>query len=131
MKLIVATVRSDKLDAVVQALRAEPGVSVLNVTRVADVREPSSRELWRGLEVRVPRPRLRLEVIVVNETLVSSTVRSISRAAATNGAGRVGDGDIVVMPVDDYLRLPVVEQEHWSEDEAAVDTLPPISLDRV
>jgi nitrogen regulatory protein P-II 1 len=130
MKLIIAIVRPERLEAV-QAALGEPGVSLLSVSKAADVKEPTPRELWRGLEVRVPRPRLRLEVAVVNETLLSSTVRAISHAAVGNGRGRAGDGEIFVTPMDDYFRIPVAEVESAAADDEGDHAIPPINLDRV
>ncbi len=103
MKLIVASIRPDRLEAV-QASLDEPGVSLLSVIQAIDPRAPGQRESYRGLEVRLPQPRLRVEIVVVNEALVERTVDAVARAAAAGPGSRerTSDGDILVVPLERY-----------------------------
>ena len=105
-----------------------PGVCLLSVSQASDVREPGPRARYRGLEVRVARPRLRLEVVVINEALVQWAVGNMARAAATNDAQRLGDGDILIIPLDEHVRIAAVSQEERPDDKAYAGSLPPINL---
>jgi nitrogen regulatory protein PII len=131
MKLLVAMIRPEMLEAVQEALD-EPGVCLLAVSRAADPREPCARERYRGLEVRLPWPRLRIEVVVVNEALVDWAVNTIARAASSPDAARQGNGDILVMPVDDHVRISArPRKEPASDDVAPARTSPPFDLRRL
>ncbi|HUL79436.1 MAG TPA: P-II family nitrogen regulator [Vicinamibacteria bacterium] len=131
MKLIVAMIRPDKLEAVQEALD-EPGVGLLAVSQAVDPREPCPRSFYRGLQVRLPRVRLRIEVVVVNEALVEWAKGAIARAGSSNDQDRLGAGDILVMPLDEHVRI---SRPAW--DEAAPDdmehggALPPLELGRL
>jgi nitrogen regulatory protein PII len=129
VKLVVAFVRPEKLEGVQEAL-TEPGVCLLSVSQANEVREPSPRALYRGLEVRTARPRLRLEVVVVNETLVSWVVDAIARVAATNEGRGLSDGDILILPLDECVRIAAARQEEGADAGACTGSLPPLSLDR-
>jgi nitrogen regulatory protein P-II 1 len=108
MKLIVAVIRPEKLDAVAVALE-DQDVCVLSVSQVlGDGREPGYTEVYRGREVRVRRPKLRLE-IVAEDILVNGAVEALTRAAAPGGPWRSGDGQVLVLPVD--ASVPICERE--------------------
>src|SRR5262245_60728424 len=103
MKLIVAIIRPECLE-VVQAALQEAGAALLSVSQVVgDGREPGFTEIYRGREVRVRRPKLRLEV-AADETLVPRAVDAIARAAATGDPG--GVGNVFVMHLDECVGIP-------------------------
>jgi nitrogen regulatory protein P-II 1 len=115
MKLVVAIVRPDKLNEILEALyRAD--VRGLTVTRArGHGGETESVETYRGTTVKVElHDKIRLE-IGVSDHFVEPTVRAILAAGRT---GEVGDGKIFVLPVEKVYRIRTGE-----EDQAAVTPL--------
>jgi nitrogen regulatory protein P-II 1 len=110
MKLIVAIIRTDKLDDVQKAL-AERDVYLMTVSEVRGCgRQKGYTEMYRGQEVQIKLlPKLKLE-IAVNEPFVEATVEAIVHAARTGDAGNVGDGKIFVIPLDDCVRIRTGER---------------------
>src|SRR5262249_32969025 len=105
MKLIVAIIRPEKLEAV-QASLQEPEECLVSVSQVVgNGRDPGFTELYRGREVRVPRPKLRLE-IAVHDAQVQGAVEAIARAGFTDDSGHLGRGNIFVMHLDEDVRIP-------------------------
>lgn len=102
MKLIVAIIRPEELEGIRAALD-EPGVSLacISQAQVIDGHAPRSTAIYRGVNVRVPHPRLRLEVVVVNEALVSRVLDAIIRIGHRDDSGHVGDAKVFVMPLDE------------------------------
>jgi len=117
MKLIIAIIRPDKLNDVLEALyRAE--VRGLTASRVMGHGGETERvENYRGTTVKVGlQEKVRLE-IGVSEPFVDITVQAILASART---GDVGDGKVFVLDVDQVHRIRTGER-----DEAAVTpTLP-------
>ena len=112
MKLIVAIIRPDKLNDVLESLyRAE--VKGLTVSRVlGHGGETDAVETYRGTTVKMElHEKVRIEIGVSNP-FVEITVRAILDAACT---GDVGDGKIFVVPVENVYRIRTKEK-----DEAAV-----------
>lgn len=112
MKLIVAIVRPDKLNDVLEALyRAD--VRGLTVSRVMGHGGETERvENYRGATVKVGlQEKVRIE-IGVSDHFVGVTVKAILGAART---GDVGDGKVFVLDVDQVHRIRTGER-----DEAAV-----------
>jgi nitrogen regulatory protein P-II 1 len=112
MKLIVAIIRPDSLNSVLEQLyRAE--VRGLTVSRVlGHGGETEQVETYRGATVKVAlQEKVRLE-IGVSEPFVEITVRAILESAHT---GEVGDGKVFVLPVESVYRIRTGER-----DEAAV-----------
>jgi len=121
MKLIVAVVRPERLNAVLEELfRAE--VRGLTLSRVhGHGGEMDEVQTYRGTTVKMELvEKVRLE-IGVSEPFVERTVESIRAAAAT---GEVGDGKIFVLPVESVVRIRTGER-----DEEAVTPIasPPAS----
>jgi nitrogen regulatory protein P-II 1 len=117
MKLIVAVVRPERLNAVLEALfHAE--VRGLTLSRVhGHGGETESVQTYRGTTVKMELvEKVRLE-IGVSETFVDVTVEAIRAAAAT---GEVGDGKIFVLPVERVVRIRTGER-----DEQAVTPVEP------
>jgi nitrogen regulatory protein P-II 1 len=112
MKQIVAVIKPFKLDEVREAL-AEMGVSGLTVTEVKGFgRQKGHTELYRGAEYVVDfLPKVKVEVVVKGED-VERCIDAILRAAKT---GKIGDGKIFVMPIEQVVRIRTGET-----DEAAV-----------
>jgi nitrogen regulatory protein P-II 1 len=107
VKKIEAVIKPFKLDEVKEALH-DVGVSGMTVTEVKGFgRQKGHTELYRGAEYVVDfLPKVKLEV-VVEDGLAPRAVEAIANAART---GRIGDGKIFVLPVDNVVRIRTGEQ---------------------
>jgi nitrogen regulatory protein P-II 1 len=112
MKLVVAIVRPERLNAVLEEL-FKADVQGLTISRVdGHGGERQQVETFRGTTVKMElSDKVRLEIAVSND-FVDRTVQAILRSAQT---GQVGDGKIFVMPVEKIYRIRTGEQ-----DESAV-----------
>ena len=102
MKQITAIVKPFKLEEVREGL-AECGVTGLTVTEVKGFgRQKGHTELYRGAEYVVDfLPKVKVEVVVEDEQ-VQRAVEAIEASART---GRIGDGKIFVLPVEQAIRI--------------------------
>jgi nitrogen regulatory protein P-II 2 len=102
MKLIIAIVKPFKLDEVREALVAA-GVEGLTISEVKGYgRQKGQTEIYRGAEYQVNFvPKVKLEAVVDDES-VAGAVEAIRSAAAT---GKIGDGKIFVLDVQDAVRI--------------------------
>ena len=102
MKLIMAIVKPFKLDEVREALGAA-GVEGMTISEVKGYgRQKGQTEIYRGAEYTVNFvPKVQVEV-VVDDSGVAKTIEAIKAAAAT---GKIGDGKIFVINVEDALRI--------------------------
>ena len=102
MKQVTAIIKPFKLDEVREAL-AEVGVNGLTVTEVKGFgRQKGHTELYRGAEYVVDfLPKIRVEM-VIPDSMVDDVIESIVKAART---GKIGDGKIFVMPVEQAIRI--------------------------
>ncbi len=120
MKLIIAVIRPDKLNEVLEALyHAE--VRGLTASRVMGHGGETERvETYRGTTVKMGlQEKVRLE-IGVSEPFVDVTVQAILAAART---GDVGDGKVFVVDVEQVHRIRTGER-----DEAAVTPATPAAV---
>jgi nitrogen regulatory protein PII len=108
MKFVIAFIKPFKLDDVKEALKAA-GVSGMSVGDVSGFgRQSGQTEVYRGAEYEVDFvPKVRIEVLVPEE-LVAGVVAAIETAART---GDIGDGKIVVLPVDQVVRIRTGERD--------------------
>ena len=107
MKKVEAVIKPFKLDEVKESLS---GIGVQGIT-VSEVkgfgRQKGHTELYRGAEYVVDfLPKVKLEIIVKDD-MVTKVVEAISKAAKT---GRIGDGKIFVLPIEDVLRIRTGER---------------------
>lgn len=112
MKLIVAIIRPEKLNEVLEALYLAEvrGLTVSSVQGHGG--ELEQVETYRGTTVKLNlHPKVRLE-IGVSEPFVERTVQILLQSART---GEVGDGKVFVLPVETVYRIRTGEA-----DEAAV-----------
>ena len=102
MKQIIAIIKPFKLDDVREGL-SEIGVQGITVTEVKGFgRQKGHTELYRGAEYVVDfLPKVKIET-VVNDELVDQVIEEITKAART---GKIGDGKIFVMNVDQAIRI--------------------------
>ena len=107
MKLVTAIIKPFKLDEVREALSAI-GVQGITVTEVKGFgRQKGHTELYRGAEYVVDfLPKVKIEV-VCEDDLVERAVEAITNAART---GRIGDGKIFIIPVEDAVRIRTGER---------------------
>ena len=102
MKKIEAIIKPFKLDEVKDAI-SELGIQGMTVSEVKGFgRQKGHTELYRGAEYVVDfLPKIKIELIVKDED-VKRVVDAIYNAAKT---GRIGDGKIFVVPVDEVIRI--------------------------
>ena len=112
MKLVVAVIRQEKLNDVLEAL-FRANVAGLTISRVQGHGGETERvETYRGTTVKMElTEKVRLD-IGVSDHFVEPTVNAILDGART---GDVGDGKIFVLPVERVVRIRTGE-----EDRAAV-----------
>ena len=102
MRLVTAIIKPFKLDEVKQALEAF-GITGMTVSEASGYgRQRGHSEVYRGAEYTVDFvPKVRLEV-VVDDIDADAVVAVILKAAQT---GRIGDGKIWTVPVEDVARV--------------------------
>jgi nitrogen regulatory protein P-II 1 len=107
MKKIEAIIKPFKLEDVKEAL-SSIGVQGMTVTEVKGFgRQKGHTEIYRGSEYTVDfLPKLKLE-IVLPDNAVEAAVGAINKSAKT---GKIGDGKIFVMPVEQALRIRTEER---------------------
>ena len=107
MKKIEAIIKPFKLDEVKDALNAI-GVQGITVTEVKGFgRQKGHTELYRGAEYVVDfLPKVKREIIAA-DNLVAKIIETIETAAKT---GRIGDGKIFIIPVEDVVRIRTGER---------------------
>lgn len=110
MKMIVAIIRPERLEAVQAALN-ERDVYLMTVSDVRGCgRQRGLTEVYRGAEVQVRLlPKLKLE-IAINDAFVEATIEAIIHASRTAPTGKIGDGKIFVLPLDDCIRIRTGER---------------------
>jgi nitrogen regulatory protein P-II 2 len=108
MKLVVAIIKPFKLEEVRDALDAI-GVHGMTITEVKGYgRQKGHTEIYRGAEYAVNfLPKLRVEVAVMADE-ADRVVEAISGAAKT---GQIGDGKILVTPIERTVRIRTGETD--------------------
>ena len=107
MKKIEAIIKPFKLDEVKDAL-SEIGLKGITVVEAKGFgRQKGHTELYRGAEYIVDfLPKVKLE-IVVDDEMLDRAVEAIQVAAHT---GRIGDGKIFIVTVEDVVRVRTGER---------------------
>ncbi len=107
MKKIEAVIKPFKLDDVKEALN-EIGIQGMTISEVKGYgRQKGHKEIYRGAEYVVDFiPKIKLE-IVVESSWVDQVVEKIQQAALT---GKLGDGKIFVLPVEEAVRVRTGEK---------------------
>ena len=102
MKLVVAVIKPFKLEEVREALTAL-GVQGLMVSEVKGYgRQSGHTEIYRGAEYVVNFvPKIKLE-LVVPDAVLPAVVETLSATART---GKIGDGKVFVIPVEQAMRV--------------------------
>ena len=109
MKLITAIIKPHQLDEVKEALEAY-GISGMTISEASGYgRQRGHSEVYRGAEYTVDFvPKVRVEVLI-DDLDAGSVMDVILKAAQT---GRIGDGKIWSIPVDDLVRVRTGERGH-------------------
>lgn len=107
VKKIEAVIKPFKLDEVKEALQ-EIGLQGITVIEARGFgRQKGHTELYRGAEYVVDfLPKVKIEVIV-EDSMVERTVEAIIQAART---GRIGDGKIFIIPIEEVIRIRTGEK---------------------
>lgn len=107
MKKIEAIIKPFKLDDVKEALN-EVGIQGMTVYEVKGYgRQKGHKEIYRGAEYVVDFvPKIKIET-VVESSMVDQVVEKIRQAANT---GKIGDGKIFVLPIDEAIRVRTGEK---------------------
>ncbi|MEK0451110.1 MAG: hypothetical protein RL088_3378 [Verrucomicrobiota bacterium] len=107
MKKIEAIIKPFKLEEVKSAL-ADIGIEGMTVTEVKGFgRQKGHTEIYRGSEYTVDfLPKIKLEV-VTSDDITDKAVEAIIKAAKT---GKIGDGKIFILPVEQAIRIRTEEQ---------------------
>ena len=106
MKKIEAIIKPFKLEEVKEAL-AEISVQGMTVTEVKGFgRQKGHREIYRGSEYTVDfLPKVKIEIVLTDD-LIEKAIDAIVKAAKT---GKIGDGKVFVLPVDQAIRIRTEE----------------------
>lgn len=106
MRKIEAIIKPFRLESVKDAL-AEIGIEGLTASEVKGFgRQKGHTEIYRGSEYTVDfLPKMKLEIVVTDENL-AKTIAAISAAAKT---GKIGDGKIFVLPIEQAIRIRTEE----------------------
>ena len=107
MKKIEAIIKPFKLEDVKEAL-AGVGVAGMTVSEVKGFgRQKGHTEIYRGSEYTVDfLPKLKLEIVLADGA-VEGAVAAILKTAKT---GKIGDGKIFVLPIEEALRIRTEER---------------------
>src|SRR5205085_1196166 len=107
VKKLEAIIKPFKLDEVKEAL-AKEGIQGMTVTEVKGFgRQKGHTELYRGAEYVVDfLPKIKIEIILDADK--AQRAAGVIEAAARTG--RIGDGKIFILPVDDVIRIRTGER---------------------
>ncbi|SFF83360.1 MULTISPECIES: P-II family nitrogen regulator [Neptunomonas] len=102
MKLVSAVIKPFKLDDVREAL-SDIGIQGVTVTEVKGFgRQKGHTELYRGAEYVVDfLPKVKIEV-AIDDDMLDQVIEAISKTANT---GKIGDGKIFVLPLEQVIRI--------------------------
>jgi len=107
MKLIIAIIKPFKLDEVKEAL-TQVGIEGLTLTEVKGFgRQKGHTEIYRGSEYTVDfLPKVKIEIAVADD-MAAKVITAITASAKT---GKIGDGKIFVLPMEDVIRIRTEER---------------------
>lgn len=109
MKLVIAYIQPEKLNDVKQSLYAAEIYKVSVSNALGCGQQKGYHETYRGVDLEVNLlKKVRLE-IAVNEAFVQPTIDAIVRGART---GKIGDGKILVLPLERCVRIRTGEEGH-------------------
>ena len=107
MKLVIAYIQPEKLSDVKQSLYAADVFKVSVTNALGCGQQKGYHETYRGVDIEVNLlKKVRLE-IAVNEEFVQPTIEAIVAGART---GHIGDGKILVVPLERCIRIRTGEE---------------------
>jgi nitrogen regulatory protein P-II 1 len=109
VKKIEAIIKPFKLDDVKAALN-EIGIQGMTISEVKGYgRQKGHTEIYRGAEYMVDFiPKIKIEIVIASSE-IDKAIKAIIDAANT---GKIGDGKIFVLPVEDAVRIRTGEKNH-------------------
>jgi nitrogen regulatory protein P-II 2 len=107
MKLIIAIIKPDRLEAVKQELY-KADVNLITVSEVlGHGRQMGITEVYRGVKEMGNLLRKVQLLIAVNDSFEEATVNAILNGGRT---GEIGDGKIFVLPLEECIRIRTGER---------------------
>ncbi|MEW6431549.1 MAG: P-II family nitrogen regulator [Myxococcota bacterium] len=114
MKMNIASIRPERLEAVEEALKRvldEGGHDRITVDTVeGHGRQAGEVELFRGKEVRERMVEKKRVMVSVNEAYLQKTIDANLEGARPGKDGAVGDGKMFVVPLEDVIRIRTGER---------------------
>jgi nitrogen regulatory protein P-II 1 len=102
MKLIIAYIRPERLNAVKQELYKREIFKISVTNALGCGQQKGYTEIYRGVDIEVNLlKKIRIE-IAVNDGFVDPTVDAIIAGA---GSGSIGDGKIFLLPIEECIRI--------------------------
>jgi nitrogen regulatory protein P-II 1 len=102
MKKIEAIIKPFRLDDVKEKL-TELGISGMTISEVKGFgRQKGRKEIYRGAEYSIDFvPKIKIEIVVEDASLKMA----METIAAVSSTGKIGDGKIFVLPVEEAVRI--------------------------
>jgi nitrogen regulatory protein PII len=105
MKLIIAIIQPPKLLPVQEAL-ARIGVERMTVCDAQGYgRQRGQTAMYRGIEYKTNLLRKVALEIVVNDDFLERTIDALESVARTGPEGNIGDGKVLVLPVEETYQI--------------------------
>lgn len=110
MKYIIAIIQPSRLEAVKEAL-GEMELHRMTVTDTQGMgRQHGHTEVYRGHEYQISFVRKVKIEIAVDDAILEKTIEAIANAARTGTEGKIGDGKIFILPLEDAMRIRTRER---------------------
>ncbi len=110
MKLIIAIVQPNRLEAIKEALTEVEVFRLTVVDCLGFGRQKGQKSTFRGHDVSINLLRKIQLQIGVNDEFVEPTIQAILKGAKAGDQGQIGDGKIFVLPMDDCVRIRTGER---------------------
>jgi nitrogen regulatory protein PII len=109
MKLVTAVIKPHALPDVKAALETAGALGLTVSEAQGYGRQRGHTEVYRGAEYQIDFvPKVRVEVLVPDEDVE----RTVAAVAAAARSGKIGDGKVWVIPIDDVVRVRTGERGH-------------------
>lgn len=110
MKLIIAIVQPNRLEPIKEALSQVEVFRLTVVDCLGYARQKGEQNAQRASDGSIQLLRKLQLQIAVNEDFVEPTIQAILKGAKTEQDGRIGDGKIFVVPLDECIRIRTSER---------------------
>ncbi len=105
MKYLIAVIQPSRLEAVKEALK-EVDVTRMTVSDVQGYgRQFGHKSSFLGREYDIKFVRKVKIEIALNDEFVKPAIEAILKAARTGNEGKIGDGKIFVLPLEEVVRI--------------------------